>query len=91
MLACQAVFITIMAGASVPAHAESQERRCPILLMDFECSQYHQRLDQATSDAQHRQIVREYEKVLEDRQRACRVSKSLERQAALLHATPQQQ
>jgi len=82
LLACQAGFFLVMAGASVSAHAEQQAQACPVLLMDAECAQYHQRLNLASSEEQRSRIITEYAQLLNERRHACPVSDKLGQQAA---------
>lgn len=50
---------------------EAQSQACSPLLMEAECDQYLQRLRQAASDARRREIVLEYETIVNERLRAC--------------------
>ena len=85
----QAAVILSLAGGTFPitAHAEPQRWVCPMLLMDFECAQYHRRLEQSTGAEERCRIEREYRELLEDRQHACRCSEPKETQEAFLRAT----
>ena len=71
--ACQAALLLVVGAVSCPAQANGQEElwRCPRLLMDAECDQYRQRLDQAGGEDARMRIRREYEQVLAERQEAC--------------------
>jgi len=71
--ACQAALLLVVGAVSCPAQANGQEElwRCPRLLMDAECDQYRQRLDQAGGEDARARIRREYEQVLTERREAC--------------------
>ena len=86
---CRAAILLSIAGGVLPvtAHADVQQWVCPMLLMDFECAQYHQRLQQSTSEEERCGIEREYRLLLEERQHACRCSDTPEMQEARLSAS----
>lgn len=77
------------ASASTPPYLEGSG--CSMLLMDFECEQYRQRLAHAGNDAERGSIEREYRQLHRERQKFCpckgvqdrRLRQELRRQAGL--------
>lgn len=74
LLTCQLGILPVLAGSASTAHAAQFETACDVLLMDFECARYRQRLDAAGSDAERGRIIAEYSTMLAERRRYCPVS-----------------
>lgn len=74
LLTCQLGILPVLTGAASSVHAAQLESACDVLLMDFECVQYHRRLHAAGSDAERGRIIAEYSTMLAERRRYCPVS-----------------
>lgn len=72
-LVCLAALILTI-GMMSPAEAklESFAKSCPLLLMDFECVEFHRQLEHAGSDVERARIEHEYKRLIEERQQSCR-------------------
>lgn len=70
--ACLVILGLIVSIPSALARAEQQEGICPMFLMDFECSQYRQRLGRAGNDQQRTRITVEYLRISAQRGQDCR-------------------
>ncbi|NTV94684.1 MAG: hypothetical protein HGA75_04620 [Thiobacillus sp.] len=72
LLAGPILLILFLGLDSGSAMAAAQAFTCPAELMEHECTQYRQRLDQAGSREQRKAIEHEYWSIIQDRRQACR-------------------
>jgi len=85
-LAGQAALALFLSMPSVPASAGQPAWVCPMLLMDFECTQYRQRLERAADNVARYRIDHEYRLIIEDRRQACLCNTTQEQRETLVQA-----